>query len=44
MTVDYDEQKVYWEGETRRRHPSHRAVEAFATSKTSIVRPPQPQR
>ncbi len=36
--VNYDEQKVYWEGKKKRRAPSHDVVKAFARSKLSIIR------
>lgn len=37
-TVDYDEQKDYWEGIKKRRKPHHPVVRAFAEPKLDFVR------
>ncbi len=36
--VDYAEQKEYWEGMGKRRHPSHPVIEAFAGPKLRWIR------
>ena len=37
MSVDYHEQKQYWEGIKRRRNPSHPVVKEFAGSKVQMI-------
>ena len=36
-TVDYDEQKDYWEGKKKRRSPDHPVVQAFARPKLDFI-------
>lgn len=35
--VDVEEQLTYWEGQTRRKHPSHPTVAAFASPKVDYI-------